>query len=614
MITISRIKENISRRIGKYRLKNYNVKLDLSMDQLFDELGIKRLKESYMKPEEVSPQERFAFVSKTFGSNPEHAQRLYGYASKHWMSYSTPILAYGRSKKGLPISCFLPYIDDTTLGLINNLSETNLLSTLGGGVGIGFGIRGVDDKSVGVIPHLKTYDVSSLAYKQGRTRRGSYAAYLDISHPEIVQFIEIRKSTGDPNMRCQNMHHGINVSDAFMQIIENCMVDPTANDRWPLIDPHSKIVKEVISAKWLWQQIIELRMHTGEPYLHFIDTANKALPDYMKRWGHVIRQSNLCQEIELPTSRDRTAICCLSSVNVEYFDEWKDDPLFLQDIAEMLDNVLDVFIKDAPTELFRAVLSAKMERNIGIGQLGFHAYLQRNTIPFEGVMAKVRNKVISKLIKDKVDAANLNLGKRRGEAPDAIGTGKRFCHSQAIAPNASTSIIMGNTSPSVEPYRSNVYRQDTLSGAHTYFNKWLNKLLVELDAIGRIDYDTVRASVLANEGSVQQIEELTDHERAVFKTAMEIDQRWVIELASDRQMFLDQGQSINVFFNPDVNIKYLHAVHFQAWKQGVKGLYYCRSSKIKRVGAVSSKVERKRIEDSIDLKAMVEGEDCLACQ
>ena len=558
----------------KYSYGKYGIEIDYARDSLFDELGIKRLKESYMRKDEISPQERFAFVATKLGTNKAHAQRLYDYASKHWLSFSTPILAYGRSKKGLPISCYLNYIDDTTKGLIQNLSETNLLSTLGGGVGIGFGIRSQDEKSVGVIPHLKTYDMSSLAYKQGSTRRGSYAAYLNIEHPEIVPFLEIRKPTGDPNMRCQNLHHGINVSDKFMEIIEDCMTNPEANDDWDLIDPHTKEVTKTISAKWLWEKILDTRMQTGEPYLHFINTANNALPEFVKRHGHSIKQSNLCQEIELPTSADRTAICCLSSVNIEYFDEWKDNDLFFQDIAELLDNVLDVFIEEAPAALHRAVESAVMERNIGIGQLGFHAYLQSKLIPFEGVMSKITNKKIAKAIQEKVHLANLHLGAVRGEAPDAVGTGRRFCHTQAIAPNASSSIIMGNTSPSIEPYRSNVYRQDTLSGSSTFFNKWLEKLLHSKNT----DYEEAKTQVILAEGSVQGLECLSDLEKAVFKTAPEIDQRWVIELAADRQEFIDQGQSINLFFAPDVRIKYLHAVHFLAWKSGVKGLYFCRSS------------------------------------
>lgn len=596
--------------MSKYKYGKYSIEIDYSRDKLFDELGMKRLKDSYMRRDEISPQERFAFVATKLGSNKEHAQRLYDYASNHWLSFSTPILAYGRSKKGLPISCYLNYIDDTTKGLINNLSETNLLSTLGGGVGIGFGIRSQDEKSVGVIPHLKTYDMSSLAYKQGSTRRGSYAAYLNIEHPEIVPFLEMRKPTGDPNMRCQNLHHGINVSDKFMDIISECMLDPEADDDWDLIDPNTKEVTSTISAKWLWEKILDTRMQTGEPYLHFIDTANNAMPDFMKRHGHTIKQSNLCQEIELPTSATRTAICCLSSVNIEYYDEWKDNELFFQDIAELLDNVLDVFIEGAPAALHRAVESAVMERNIGIGQLGFHAYLQSKMIPFEGVMAKVTNNKIAMNIKEKIDKANMYLGSQRGEAPDAVGTGKRFCHTQAIAPNASSSIIMGNTSPSSEPYRSNVYRQDTLSGSHTHFNKWLDKLLQSK----QVDYEEAKLLVIKAEGSVQELDCLTEYEKLVFKTAPEIDQRWIIELAADRQRFIDQGQSINLFFAPDVRIKYLHAVHFLAWKSGVKGLYYCRSSKLKRVGNISSSIARVRLEGSINTQEVAEGSTCLACE
>ncbi|NBP15551.1 ribonucleotide-diphosphate reductase subunit alpha, partial [bacterium] len=325
----------------------HGIRVDYSRDNLFDELGIKRLKESYMKDEEKSPQERFAHVSTAFGSNPEHSQRLYDYSSNHWLSYSTPILSFGRSKRGLPISCFLPYLDDSSEGLVNTLSEVNWLSMLGGGVGIGIGIRSADDKSVGVMPHLRTYDASSLAYRQGRTRRGSYAAYLDISHPDILLFLDMRKPTGDPNMRALNLHHGINVTDDFMRIIEKCMLDPKADDIWELKDPHNGSVREKISARELWQRILELRMQTGEPYLHFIDTSNKAMPEFQKKLGLKIRQSNLCSEIILPTDKQRTAVCCLSSVNLEYYDDWKNDKLFLRDVAEMLDNVLQYFIDNA---------------------------------------------------------------------------------------------------------------------------------------------------------------------------------------------------------------------------------------------------------------------------
>lgn len=397
----------------------YGIEIDYSRDNLFDKLGLQRLKESYMKEDEKSPQERFAFVSKSFSSNKEHAQRLYEYSSKHWLSYSTPILSFGRSKKGLPISCFLPYLEDSAEGLVNTLSEVNWLSMLGGGVGIGVGIRSTDDKSVGIMPHLRTYDSSSLAYRQGRTRRGSYAAYLDISHPDIIQFLEMRKPTGDQNLRCLNLHHGINITDDFMRIIENAMIDPFADDTWKLIDPASKEVRETISAKELWQRILEMRMQTGEPYLHFIDHSNKAMPEFQKNLGLSIKQSNLCSEIILPTNKDRTAVCCLSSLNLEYYDEWKNEPLFLKDIAEMLDNVLQYFIDNAPKAISRAKYSAMRERSIGIGALGWHALLQKNNIPWESAQATGLNHKIFSYVKETLDQVNLDLGKERGEAPDA---------------------------------------------------------------------------------------------------------------------------------------------------------------------------------------------------
>ena len=590
------------------------IKIDLQRDNLFDELGVKRLKESYMKEDEESPQHRFAFVSKSFSSNPEHAQRLYDYSSKHWLSYSTPILSFGRSKRGMPISCFLNYIEDTAEGLVDNLSETNWLSMLGGGVGIGFGIRSADDKSTGVMPHLKIYDASSLAYRQGRTRRGSYAAYLNISHPDIISFLEMRKPTGDPNVRCLNLHHGINITDDFMHIIETCMLDPEAKDDWELKDPHSGEVREVVSAKELWQKILELRMMTGEPYIHYIDTSNREMPQFLKDKGLRIHQSNLCSEIILPTNEERTAVCCLSSLNLENYDEWKSDPLFLKDVAEMLDNVLNYFIANAPDAIARAKFSAERVRSIGIGALGFHAYLQRNGIAFEGVMSKVANNRIFKSIREGLNEANKQLGMERGEAPDASGTGNRFSHLMAIAPNASSSIIMGNTSPSIEPYRANAYRQDTLSGAFLNKNRWLNELITKLSHDKPAEwYDDVWSSIIANDGSVQHLEWMSDHDKDVFKTSMEIDQRWVIELASDRQQYIDQAQSLNLFFRPDVNLKYLHACHFLAWKKGLKTLYYCRSEKIGKADKVAKKIEREVIKE-LDMSAIAQGNECLACE
>ena len=588
------------------------IKIDLEKDKLFDELGIKRLKESYMKEDEISPQHRFAFVAKQFGTDPEHAQRLYDYASNHWLSFSTPILSFGRSKRGLPISCFLNFIEDTAEGLVDNLSETNWLSMLGGGVGIGFGIRSTDDKSTGVMPHLKIYDASSLAYRQGRTRRGSYAAYLDISHPDIIAFLEMRKPTGDPNVRCMNLHHGINITDDFMHIIEKCMLDPEANDDWQLTDPHSGIVRETVSAKHLWQQILELRMHTGEPYIHYIDTSNKMMPQFLKDLGLKIHQSNLCSEIILPTNEERTAVCCLSSLNLDYYDEWKEHPHFLSDTAEMLDNVLQYFIDNAPSTIERARYSASRERSIGVGALGFHAYLQRKGVAFEGVMGKVLNNQIFKHIRKGLDDANQILGQIRGPAPDAISSGQRFSHLMAIAPNASSSIIMGNTSPSVEPYRANAYRQDTLSGSFLNKNRHLDKIIKELTKTDE-EYNDVWSSIIANDGSVQHLDILDENQKAVFKTSMEIDQRWVIELAADRQQYIDQAQSLNLFFRPDAHIKYIHAIHFMAWKKGLKTLYYCRSEKIGKADKVSKKIERQVIKE-LDMVQVAQGNDCIACE
>ena len=590
----------------------HGIKVDFSKDGLFDELGIKRLKESYMKEDEVSPQERFAYVSKAFGTNEEHSQRLYEYSSKHWLSYSTPILSFGRSKRGLPISCFLPYLHDSAEGLVDTLAEVNWLSMLGGGVGIGIGIRSADDKSTGVMPHLRTYDASSLAYRQGRTRRGSYAAYLDISHPDVLMFLEIRKPTGDQNMRCLNLHHGINITDDFMKLVEASMLDPHADDTWELKDPASGEVRDTISARELWQRILETRMLTGEPYIHYIDTSNRAMPQFQKDLGLKIQQSNLCSEIILPTNEKRTAVCCLSSVNLEYYDKWKNDPLFLKDIAEMLDNVLQYFIDNAHSNISRAKFSAKRERSIGVGALGFHAYLQKNSIAFEGVMAKVANNKMFKHIRTKLNEANLQLGSERGEAPDAAGTGLRFSHVMAVAPNASSSILMGNTSPSIEPYRANAYRQDTLSGSHLNKNKFLDNIL-KAKGLTEEQLQDTWSSIIANDGSCQHLDILDEAQKDVFKTGMEIDQRWIIEHAADRQEHIDQAQSLNLFFRPDVNVKYLHACHFLAWKRGLKTLYYCRSEKLAKADKVSKRIEREIIKE-LDMSAIVGGNECLACE
>lgn len=595
----------------------YNIEMDFSRDGLFDDLGKTRLKDSYMREDEQSPQERFAYVSAAFASNQEHAQRLYDYASKHWLSYSTPILSFGRNKRGLPVSCYLNHLDDSAEGLVNNLSETNWLSMMGGGVGVHFQIRGADEKSVGIMPHLKTYDASSLAYKQGKTRRGSYAAFLDVSHPDIIQFLEMRKATGDQNLKALNLHHGVNITDKFMQIIEQCMINPDYDDTWELIQPNTGKVVDTVSAKYLWMKLLEVRMHTGEPYIWFIDRANEGLPDYQKKAGLKNYGSNICVEISLATSPERTAVCCLSSVNLEYFDEWKNDPLFLQDILEMLDNVIEYFIQNAPDTISRARFSAMRERSVGVGALGFHAYLQKHNIAFESAIAKSVNMQMFKGIRERLDLANTKLAEERGSCPDAADYGvvKRCSHVMAIAPNASSSIIMGNTSPSIEPYAANAYRQDTSSGAYLNKNKFLDKIILE-ESKGKPEswYDDTWAAIIANDGSVSDLEWMDDYTKDVFKTAQEIDQRWIVEHTADRQVYVDQSISTNVFFKPDCSVKYLHAVHFLAWKKGLKALYYLRSGKLRKADKVGKKIERKRIEDEINMQEIVEGDSCIACE
>lgn len=592
------------------------IKIDLERDTLFDEIGVQRLKDSYLTKDEESPQQRFAFVSKTFGSNLEHAQRLYDYASKHWFGYSTPILSFGRNKFGLPISCFLNFVDDSRQGLVDNLSETNWLSMLGGGVGTYWNIRGVDEKSVGVIPHMKVYDDSSLAFKQGTTRRGSYAMYLDVSHPDIIEFLEMRKETGDQRRRCLNLHSGVNIPNSFMNIIEKCMLDPDYDDSWELRDPVSGELHEVVSAKMLWEKIIELRSGPGrgEPYIHFVDNTNNAIPDFLKKQDYKVVQSNLCSEILLTTSKEKTAVCCLSSINLDKWDEYKDNYQFFKDIMEMLDNVLQYFIDNAPEQISRAVLSAREERSVGLGVMGFHSYLQQKNIPFDGVMAKVANNKIFKTIREYIDKVNYELGAERGSPKLLESTGKRFAFTQAIAPTATNALICGNVSPSIEPWRANAFRQDTLSGTFIQKNKYLDNLIKSKHDAGLLNYDKTWLKIVQCEGSIQELDEFSELEKDVYKTASEIDMLWAVEHVADRQKYIDQGQSFNIFIKPDISIKRLHAIHFHAWKKGVKTMYYCRSEKLANTEKVSQKIERKRIEDDIDLSAIINDEVCLSCE
>lgn len=599
----------------------YGIKVDYSRDSLFSESGLSRLKEGYLCENETSPQERLAFVSKEFSSNPEHAQRLYDYASKMWLSYATPILSYGKTARSLPISCFASYLGDSMQSILDTSSETRMLAVVGGGVGLHVGLRPGDKKSSGIIPHLKTYDVDTLAFKQGTTRRGATAAYLSIDHPEIIDFLEMRKPTGgDPNRKCLNLHHGVNITDDFMERIEKLSLhgstltkeEKEELDRFPLINPTTHEVVEVVSARMLWERLITLRMETGEPYLWFIDTVNKHVPEYQKAKGLFNKGSNLCSEISLVTSDDRTFVCCLSSVNAEYYDEWKDNPQFIADIVEMLDNVISVFVKKAKKipELARAVNSASSERSIGIGMMGWHALLQKRGVAFESPMAVGLNKRIWAKMNSEAKAKTISLAKERGACPDSEGseTPVRNAHLFAIAPNASSSIIL-NTSPSIEPYRANVYLEKGVNGTKVQKNKYLEALLEKKG----FNTQEIWTEIVSNDGSVSTLACLEDFEKAIFKTSMEIDQTWVIQHAADRQEFICQAQSLNLFFNPTSSVEYLHLIHLMAWKTGLKSLYYCRSDGMRKADKVGKKVERERIED---MKDMLKSDEpvCAACE
>jgi ribonucleoside-diphosphate reductase alpha chain len=546
-------------------------------DQLFDPNGLLKLRNSYMLSFESSPQDRFEYIAIQFSSSKSHAAYLYDISSKHWISYSTPILAYGKTKHGLPISCYLSYLSDTSDGLLNTLVEVNELSMLGGGVGIGVGLRSPDHISTGCMSHLKTYDSCSLAYRQDRIRRGAYAAYLNIDHPEVIEFIDMRKSTGDHNIRCLNIHHGICITDKFMNQLQSCN-STTKDTIWKLVDPHTKECKKEIDIRHLWQRILETRLRTGEPYICFIDTCNNNMNPEQKEAGLGITQSNLCTEIILPTNENRTAICCLTSLNLEYYDEWKNDNNFFLVILEMLDNVLEFFIlkiKNKP-RLHRLLNSVINERSIGLGVLGFHAYLQKHNIAFESEEARKHNIEIFSFIRTHVDKANKILGKQRGSPSDCLKSGNRFAYTIAIAPNASTSIIIGNTSPGIEPFRANAYRQDTSSGSYLNKNKFLKTIL----HTKKSNKDLLWNSIITNNGSVQHLTELTNNEKDIYKTAFEIDQNWIIKHAADRQPFIDQAQSVNLFIKPTIDVLELHNLHFSAWKLGLKTLYYCRSTKL----------------------------------
>jgi ribonucleoside-diphosphate reductase alpha chain len=588
------------------------VQLNYNRDKYLSGFGIKTLEDRYMIEGEKSPQDAFARAAKAFADDDAHAQRLYDYASQLWFMFSTPVLSNGGTTRGLPISCFLNYVDDSRHGLTNHYTENAFLSSVGGGIGGCWnGVRSVGSttsngsESTGVIPFLKVVDAEMLAFSQGVTRRGSYAAYLDISHPEIEEFLDVRKPTGgDINRKSINLHHGVVVSDKFMKLIEKATTEEGFDDSWDLVDPHSGRVIKTIPAKTLWVKLIQNRVETGEPYIMFGDTVQDALPEYQKAKGLQVHHSNLCSEITLATAADRTAVCCLSSVNLEEYDSWKDNEMFIPDLIRMLDNVLTHFIQNAPSELQRARYSAYMERSLGLGAMGFHAYLQRHNVAFESVTAKSMNMKMFRRIKDEALRASKTLAVERGECPDGSGYGVRNAHLLAIAPNASSSIICGNTSPSIEPYRANAFVQKTKTGSSLLKNEYLEHALDELD----MNHDEVWQSIVTNNGSVQHLDFLDDYTKDVFKTGVEIDQRWVIDLAADRQQYICQSQSLNVFFPADISKQELHAIHMMAWKKKVKTLYYLRSEAMKRADKVSDEALRQYIFDAIDENS------CVACE
>jgi len=588
------------------------VLINYDRDKYLSEFSHKTLQDRYLVNGETSPQDAFARAAKAFSDDDAHAQRLYDYASKLWFMFSTPVLSNGGTTRGLPISCFLNYVEDSRQGITGHYTENAFLSSVGGGVGGCWSdVRSVGSKtsngseSTGVIPFMKVVDAEMLAFSQGVTRRGSYAAYLDISHPEVEEFLDVRKPTGgDVNRKSVNLHHGILIGDDFMELIEGATREEGFDDSWKLIDPHTNQVTKTVSAKTLWVKLIQNRVETGEPYIMFKDTVQDALPKYQKEAGLKVNHSNLCSEITLATDEDRTAVCCLSSVNLEEYDEWKHDDNFIPDLIRMLDNVISYFIENAPMHLARAVYSASRERSLGLGAMGFHAYLQRHNIPFESASAKGANMKMFQHIKWRAVNATKQLAEERGECPDGVGHGVRNAHLLAVAPNASSSIICGNTSPSIEPYRANAFTQKTKSGSSLLKNEYLEHVLQELDQ----DTDDVWKSIITNNGSVQHLDFLDEWTKDVFKTAVEIDQKWIIDMASDRQMDICQSQSLNIFFPANVSKQELHAIHMMAWKRKVKTLYYLRSEAIKRAETVSDEALRQYIFDSID------DAGCVACE
>jgi len=594
----------------------FDVEVDHSRDALLTDFGKDTLKDRYLLPGE-SYQDLFVRVASAYADDAAHAQRIYDYISKLWFMPSTPVLSNGGTGRGLPISCYLNSVPDSLEGIVDTWNENVWLAARGGGIGTYWGsVRGIGEpvglngKTSGIIPFVRVMDSLTLAISQGSLRRGSAACYLDISHPEIEEFLEIRKPSGDFNRKALNLHHGVLVTDAFMEAVKT-------GSEWVLRSPKDGSERATIDARSLFQKLVETRLATGEPYIIFIDKVNATMPRHQRELGLKVSTSNLCSEITLPTGRDhlgndRTAVCCLSSLNLETWDEWQGEKGFIEDIMRFLDNVLTDYIERAPPEMARAKYSAERERSVGLGVMGFHSFLQARGLPFEGAMAKTLNLKIFKHIAAQANEASMMLATERGPCPDAADRGvmERFSCKMAIAPTASISIICGGTSACIEPIPANIYTHKTLSGSWSIRNPYLEKLLSEKSK----NSDAVWNSILEQGGSVQHLDFLSQEEKDTFKTSFEIDQRWLIELAADRTPFIDQATSLNLFIPADVDKWDLLMLHFRAWELGIKSLYYLRSKSIQRAGFAGG-VEADNTPDlkQIDLQT-TDYDECLACQ
>jgi len=596
--------------------RRFDVVTDSSRDSLLTEFGKETLKDRYLLPGE-SYQDLFARVAAAYSDNAEHAQRIYDYISRLWFMPATPVLSNGGTGRGLPISCYLNSVSDSLNGIVDTWNENVWLASKGGGIGTYWGsVRGIGEpvglngKTSGIIPFVRVMDSLTLAISQGSLRRGSAACYLDVSHPEIEEFLEIRKPSGDFNRKALNLHHGVLLTDEFMEAVRE-------GAEFTLKSPKDGSERGKVDARSLFQKLVETRLATGEPYIIFIDAVNRAMPKHHRDLGLKVTTSNLCSEITLPTGRDhlgadRTAVCCLSSMNLETWDEWKGDKSFVEDVMRFLDNVLSDYIARAPDEMARAKYSAERERSVGLGVMGFHSFLQARGLPFEGAMAKSWNLKIFKHIKAQVDEASMMLAHERGPCPDAadMGVMERFSCKMAIAPTASISIICGGTSACIEPIPANIYTHKTLSGSFSIRNPYLEKLLIEKSK----NSDAVWNSILEQGGSVAHLDFLTSEEKDTFKTSFEIDQRWLLELAADRTPYIDQATSLNLFIPADVDKWDLMMLHFRAWELGVKSLYYLRSKSVQRAGFAGG-VEADNTSEAPKYElATTDYDECLACQ